>query len=104
MCDRIGILNKGNLVALDTTQNLINRIQTKKITFKTDKEINIKNNTLNSLKVLFNKDNKICISYEKSKVNIESLIYLIKKNDVKIIDISTDDGDLEDIFLRLTKN
>ena len=30
MCDRIGILNKGNLVALDTTKNLLNKIQTKK--------------------------------------------------------------------------
>ena len=27
MCDRIGILNKGNLVALDTTENLLNNIQ-----------------------------------------------------------------------------
>ena len=29
---------------------------------------------------------------------------LIKKNNVKIIDMSTDDGDLEDVFLRLIKN
>ena len=34
MCDRIGILSKGNLVALDTTQKLLDRIQTKKINFK----------------------------------------------------------------------
>ena len=27
MCDRIGILNKGKLVALDSTRNLIERIQ-----------------------------------------------------------------------------
>jgi ABC-2 type transport system ATP-binding protein len=32
------------------------------------------------------------------------LITLIKKNNVQIIDISTDDGDLEDVFLRLIKN
>ena len=34
MCDRIAIIDKGNLVALDTTQKLLDRIQTKKITFK----------------------------------------------------------------------
>ena len=34
MCGRIGILNKGNLVALDSTRNLLNKIQTKKVTFK----------------------------------------------------------------------
>ena len=33
MCDRIGILSKGHLVALDTTKNLINKIQTKNVTF-----------------------------------------------------------------------
>ena len=29
MCTRIGILNKGNLVALDSTKNLLNKILTK---------------------------------------------------------------------------
>ena len=104
MCDRIAILNKGNIVALDSTKNLLNRIQTKKVTFKTDKNIDIKENDLESLKIISKLDNEVCISYEKSKVNIEELINLIKKNNVKIIDISTDDGDLEDVFLRLIKN
>ena len=51
-----------------------------------------------------NEENEICLSYEKSKVNIEKLINLIKKENIQIEDISTDDGDLEDVFLRLTKN
>jgi ABC-2 type transport system ATP-binding protein len=104
MCDRIAILNRGNVVALDSTKNLLNRIQTKKVTFKTDKEINIQKNDLESLKIISKKGNEVCVSYEKSKVNIEKLINLIKKNNVKIVDISTDDGDLEDVFLRLIKN
>ena len=104
MCDRIAILNKGNMVALDSTKNLLDRIQTKKITFKTDKKIDIKEGDLESLKIVSKSENEICVSYEKSKINIEELIYLIKKNDVKINDISTDDGDLEDVFLRLIKN
>ena len=104
MCDRIAILNKGNIVALDSTKNLLNRIQTKKIIFKTDKKVDIKEDDLESLKIISNLDNEVCISYEKSKINIEELINLIKKNDVKIKDISTDDGDLEDVFLRLIKN
>ena len=35
---------------------------------------------------------------------MEKLINLIKKNDIEIKDISTDDGDLEDVFLHLIKN
>jgi len=104
MCDRIAILNKGNVVALDSTRNLLNRIQTKKVTFKTDKIIDIKDEDIDSLKVISKLGTEISVSYEKSKIQIEELINLIKKNNVKIIDISTDDGDLEDVFLRLIKN
>jgi len=104
MCDRIAILNKGNVVALDSTKNLLDRIQTKKVTFKTDKIFDIKDEDLESLKIISKLDNEICVSYEKSKIHMEELINLIKKNNVKIIDISTDDGDLEDVFLRLIKN
>ena len=59
---------------------------------------------LNSLKVISNDENKLVLSYEKSKLSIDSIISEIKKQDIKIQDISTDDGDLEDVFLRLTKN
>jgi len=104
MCDRIAILNKGNMVALDSTKNLLDKIQTKKVKIKTDKETNIKDGDLESLKITSNLENEVCLSYEKSKVNIEELINLIKKNNTQIIDISTDDGDLEDVFLRLIKN
>ena len=104
MCDRIAILNKGNIVALDSTKNLLGRIQTKKVTFTTDKKIDIKNEDLKSLKIISKLGLEICVSYEKSKVNMEQLINLIKKNNVKIMDISTDDGDLEDVFLRLIKS
>jgi ABC-2 type transport system ATP-binding protein len=104
MCDRIAILNKGNIVALDSTKNLLDRIQTKKVTFKINKKIDIKDGDLESLKIISNLENEICVSYEKSKLNIEDLINLIKKNNVQIKDISTDDGDLEDVFLRLIKN
>jgi ABC-2 type transport system ATP-binding protein len=104
MCNRIGILNNGNLVALDSTKNLLMRIKTKKIIFKTQNKIKLEDDDLESLKVIYNKENEICVSYEKSKVDVENIISLIKKNNNKIEDISTDDGDLEDVFLRLTKN
>ena len=103
MCDRIGILNKGNLVALDGTKNLISKIQTKKVTFSLNKPIKINNYELNSLKVLSFKENEISFSYEKNKIKIDEIINLIQKNNVKILDMSTEDGDLEDVFLRLTK-
>ena len=104
MCDRIGILNKGKLVALDSTKNLLKRIQTKKVTFAVNKEVNINNSSLNSLKILSNSSDQLIISYEKSELAINEIITFINKQHIVISDISTDDGDLEDVFLRLTKN
>ena len=104
MCGRIGILSKGNLVELDSTKNLLNKIQTKKVTFKLDSPAKINNEKLSSLKVLSFKENEISFSYEKNKIKMEEIINLIQKDNVKILDISTDEADLEDVFLGLTKN
>ena len=104
ICDRIGILNKGELVALDTTKNLLNRIQTKKVIFKTNKKIEIKEEILESLKIIHNKDNELCVSYEKNKIKIEEIINFIKTKGIEINDVVTYDADLEDVFLHLTKN
>ena len=104
MCDRIGILSKGTLVALDSTKNLINRIKTKKVTFKIDSPIDFKNISLKSLKILYNNEYEICVSYDKNAFTMSELIEIFNKKNIKIIDISSDDGDLEDVFINITKN
>ena len=104
MCNRIGILNKGNLVALDTTKNLLKKIQTKVVKFLLDKKININNNFFKSINILSYEENELIVSYEKNSLNISEIINFIKDQNIKILDISTDDGDLEDVFIRLTKN
>ena len=104
MCDRIGILSKGSLVALDSTQNLLSRIQTKKVIFKINSPIDLKNDSLKSLKIIYNNKNEICVSYEKNVLTMSELIEIFNKANIKIIDISSDDGDLEDVFINITKN
>ena len=91
MCDRIGILSAGKLVALDTTKNLLKKIQTKIVYVTTDKKTKIQDNTFESLKVISNDGNRLVLSYEKSKLSIDLIISEIKKQDIKIQDISTDD-------------
>ena len=104
MCDRIAIINKGNLVALDTTKNLLKRIKTKIVKFTLDKKIDIKNDSLNSLKLINNNEKFLTVSYEKSKININEIISLINMQKANILDISTDDGKLEDVFIKLTNS
>ena len=104
MCNRIGILNKGVLVALDSTKNLLEKIKTKKAIFKLNKNVNLNGIANTYLNIISNKDNEVVISYEKNKITIQEIIDLIQKQNSKILDISTDEGDLEDVFVRLTKD
>ena len=104
MCDRIAIINKGNLVALDTTTKLLDRIKTKKIIFKLKKfDVNLKLQLAN-VKFLINSNDSISVYYEKDTINFEQLINYLKEKNLEILDISIDEGDLEDVFLKLTKS
>ena len=104
MCDRIAIIDKGNLVALDTTEKLLERIKFKKINFK------VKNVDLNlslvmeGIKFEIISKNQISAIYEKNSLNFGEIINYFNQNNLKIEDISTDDGDLEDVFVQLTKH
>ena len=104
MCDRIAILNKGNLVVLDTTKNLLDKIDIKKIIFRLNKKVNVEKIKMSDLNIINNSDNELVISYNKRKTKIEEIIKLIKEQQVEILDISTDDGDLEDVFIQVTKD
>jgi ABC-2 type transport system ATP-binding protein len=104
MCDRIAIINKGNLVALDTTKKLLDSIKSKKITFKLKKFESDLVLSLPNVKFSVISNDTIAVSYEKESFNFENLINYIKEKNLKILDISIDEGDLEDVFLQLTKN
>jgi len=104
MCNKIAIINKGNLIALDTTDNLLNRIKTKKIIFKVKKINTINPEDLNGIKFSYNSNNEITVLYEKKKHQIDQIINKVKNAGMEIYDISTDEGNLEDVFIDLTKS
>jgi len=104
MCDRIAILNKGNLVKIDTTDNLLNSIKTKKIIFKVKKINKIKPDDLNEIKFSYQTNNEITALYEKKKHKIDQIINKVKNAGMEIYDISTEEGNLESVFIDLTKS
>jgi len=104
MCNKIAIINKGNLIALDTTDNLLDRIKTKKIIFKVKKINTINPEDLNGIKFSYNSNNEITVLYEKKKHKIDQIINKVKNAGIEIYDISTDEGNLEDVFIDLTKS
>ena len=42
--------------------------------------------------------------YEKNSYTFDDITNVLKKNNIKILDIATEDGDLEDVFVKLTNH
>ena len=105
MCNRIAIINKGNLIKIDTTKNLLDSIKVKKIIFKVKKINTINKKKLEGIKFSYNfSNNEIVVTYDRKNSKIDEIISEIKNAGMEIDDISTDEGNLEDVFIDLTKN
>ena len=103
LCDRIAIINNGELIALDKTENLLNNILTKKIIFKLKVPKNIGEKLKSGLTINYPKPDLISVTYNKNENKIEEIISEVKEKNIEILDILTEDADLEDVFLKLTK-
>ena len=104
LCDRVGIIHKGNLIALDTTENMLNKIQTKTLKFEINKRIVLDNMNNKDYKILNNTDSEFKIEYNKQEFDIQKIIKLLENQGIVIKDIKSEDPDLEDVFVNLTNN
>ena len=104
LCDRVGIIHKGNLIALDTTENMLNKIQTKTLKFEINKRIVLDDMNNKDFNILTNTDSEFKIEYNKQEFNIQKIIKLLENQGIAIKDIKSEDPDLEDVFVNLTNN
>ena len=76
LCDRVGIIHKGSLIALDTTENMLNKIQTKTIRFETNKKVVLNDTNNKDYNILRNTDSEFKIEYNKQEFSIQKIIIL----------------------------
>ena len=76
----------------------------KKINFIVkDVDLN-KSLSMKNIQFKINSKNLISATYEKNLLDFGEIINYLNQNEIKIEDISTEDGDLEDVFVQLTKH
>ena len=100
LCDNIAIINRGSLAACDTTNKLLATIQSKEINVEVEKIFNKVPSNLKDYLITSN-ENTFTLKYKKNEISTGQIIDLIKQNGLKIIEISTRETDLEEIFLKL---
>lgn len=102
LCDRIAIINHGELVAHDTTRNLLGRIDNKKIVVTIDRDLMTVPDNLRNFGWELTGLRQLSLAYQPSKVVIGQMVMAVQVNGFAITDLSTEETDLEDIFLQLT--
>jgi ABC-2 type transport system ATP-binding protein len=105
VCDRVIIINKGEIVANDTTETLQKNTTKQIITVEFDKEVSI--NTLKSITgvedaILIDGKTWKVISDLQNDVRKELFNYAVKHN-LSVLTMNKEEQKLEDIFKALTK-
>jgi len=102
IADRIGILNKGELILVENKENLINKFGEKSITIEFGKKIYKIPKQLKAFNS-FITDDSLSLVIKKLKnnkdINITNIVKVISELEIPIIDIKTEESSLEDIFL-----
>jgi len=102
MCDRIAIINHGQVIACEPTPQLLARISDKRLVITPAHDIAQPPAVLASLNMERLRDGKLAVLYNPADTPVMMLIERIKDAGIMIADISTEESDLEDVFLQLT--
>jgi ABC-2 type transport system ATP-binding protein len=103
LCDRIAIINHGKLVALDTKQALLARLDSKTLHVTVDRDFDGVPPVLAALAPQRSGPRRLTFRYEPSRTEVGAMFAAVQQAGLGIIDVSTEESDLEDIFLELTR-
>lgn len=104
LCDQIAIIDRGEIVANEDKETLLSRINNKEVRFRLDKELKEIPKSLEKFDAVKEGRRTILVRYSPAEQQVSEILDAIKKAKLNIADISTDESDLEDVFLQITKH
>ena len=102
LCDRIGIINHGKVIADKTTRELLSMAQEKVVQVTVDRDMSSVPDAPCFEKVERVDDRTLTITYLKDRANAGQVLAAVQSSGLAIVDVVTRDPDLEDVFLNLT--
>ncbi|MEQ8193626.1 MAG: ABC transporter ATP-binding protein [Rhodospirillales bacterium] len=103
LCDRIAIINHGRLIACESTRDLLRRLDSKQMSITVDQDLDAVPLALAAFLPKLADSRQLVFQYPPSRIHSGEILNAVENAGLKIADISTQETDLEDIFLRLTR-
>ena len=104
LCDTIAIINHGEVVCCEPTEQLLNRIDEKEIVITVSDALDTIPAPLARFKSNLRNRHQLTIKISQADANVGQVLDAVRDAGLVITDISTDETDLEDIFLQLTSS
>ncbi|MGH6786341.1 MAG: ABC transporter ATP-binding protein [Novosphingobium sp.] len=102
LCDRIAIINHGKLIANKPTRELVEMAREKVVVVTVDRDLAECPSHPAFLKCEQAGERTIEVTYDKDRTNAGEVLAAVQGMDFGIVDVSTREADLEDVFVTLT--
>ncbi len=103
LCDRIAIINHGRVIADDTTSNLLARLDSKDLTIVVDRPLSEVPPAFAGFHATLSSPNSLLVHYSVNDSPVAKILAAVSEAGLTVVDLRTEETDLEDIFLQLTR-
>jgi ABC-2 type transport system ATP-binding protein len=102
MCDRIAIIDRGEVVAADDKGRLLRRLDEKELRVSVAEPLGAVPPALRGFDAKMGEDQQLIVRYRPRRTRVGEILDAIRAAGLTIVDIATAEADLEELFLRLT--
>jgi ABC-2 type transport system ATP-binding protein len=103
LCDRIAIINHGQVIANKPTRELVGMAQEKVVEVTVDRDLTAPPASPMFQNIALKGERVLSITYTKSVANAGDVLSALGAAGLGIVDVSTREADLEHVFLNLTR-
>jgi ABC-2 type transport system ATP-binding protein len=103
MCDRIGIINHGRLIAEEATPDLIARMDRKALVITPAAPVAAPPPAPPGVEVELRPDGRLAFDYHRSRMPADAILDAVRAAGISIRDVATEEPHLEDVFVELTR-
>jgi ABC-2 type transport system ATP-binding protein len=103
LCDRIAIIDHGRVIACDTTAALVQEVDDKTLVIALVEPVTILPPPLGGFGLTLAAPGRLLFRYGPSRTRLDPLLTAIRDAGFTIRDVTTEETDLEEVFLRLTR-